>query len=119
MEHVLKPLMELIGKAITKALEGLGVDKKTAEMAGSIVGAIVAAIAMVAVIVVVAVVGKGAAAKLGNALSKMMGETIKKLVPNVLKQLAQNGSKLFTQGCNVLLPAWAMWAARWVCKRIP
>ncbi|ECB2988910.1 pathogenicity island 1 effector protein SipB, partial [Salmonella enterica subsp. enterica serovar Heidelberg] len=42
--------------------------------------------------------GKGAAAKLGNALSKMMGETIKKLVPNVLKQLAQNGSKLFTQG---------------------
>ncbi|ECH9656961.1 type III secretion system needle tip complex protein [Salmonella enterica] len=98
MEHVLKPLMELIGKAITKALEGLGVDKKTAEMAGSIVGAIVAAIAMVAVIVVVAVVGKGAAAKLGNALSKMMGETIKKLVPNVLKQLAQNGSKLFTQG---------------------
>ncbi|ELO24253.1 type III secretion system translocon subunit SctE, partial [Salmonella enterica] len=24
MEHVLKPLMELIGKAITKALEGLG-----------------------------------------------------------------------------------------------
>lgn len=58
MEHVLKPLMELIGKAITKALEGLGVDKKTAEMAGSIVGAIVAAIAMVAVIVVVAVVGR-------------------------------------------------------------
>ncbi len=59
MEHVLKPLMELIGKAITKALEGLGVDKKTAEMAGSIVGAIAfAAIAMVAVIVVVAVVGK-------------------------------------------------------------
>ena len=98
MEHVLKPLMELIGKAITKALEGLGVDKKTAEMAGSIVGAIVAAIAMVAVIAVVAVVGKGAAAKLGNALSKMMGETIKKLVPNVLKQLAQNGSKLFTRG---------------------
>ncbi|MGG7125817.1 type III secretion system translocon subunit SctE, partial [Salmonella enterica] len=61
------------------------------------------------VIVVVAVVGKGAAAKLGNALSKMKGETIKKLVPNVLKQLPQNGSKLFTQGmqpittclCNV------------------
>lgn len=97
MEHVLKPLMELIGKAITKALEGLGVDKKTAEMAGSIVGAIVAAIAMVVVIVVVAVVGKGAAAKLGSALSKMMGETIKKLVPNVLKQLAQNGNKLFTR----------------------
>ncbi|ECG8258051.1 SPI-1 type III secretion system needle tip complex protein SipB [Salmonella bongori] len=98
MEHVLKPLMELIGKAITKALEGLGVDKKTAEMAGSIVGAIVAAIAMVAVIVVVAVVGKGAAAKLGSALSKMMGETIKKLVPNVLKQMAQNSSKFLTQG---------------------
>ncbi|ECG8591041.1 type III secretion system needle tip complex protein [Salmonella enterica subsp. salamae] len=98
MEHVLKPLMELIGKAITKALEGLGVDKKKAEMVGNIVGSIVAAIAMVVVIVVVAVVGKGAAAKLGSALSKMMGETIKKLVPNVLKQMAQNSSKFLTQG---------------------
>ncbi|EMF2593281.1 type III secretion system translocon subunit SctE [Salmonella enterica subsp. enterica serovar Schwarzengrund] len=60
---------------------------------GKVLGALLTIVS-----VVVAVVGKGAAAKLGNALSKMMGETIKKLVPNVLKQLAQNGSKLFTQG---------------------
>ncbi len=41
--------MELIGKAITKSAGRIrSVDKKTAEMAGSIVGAIVAAIAMVA-----------------------------------------------------------------------
>ncbi|MGS9092666.1 type III secretion system translocon subunit SctE, partial [Salmonella enterica subsp. enterica serovar Infantis] len=26
MEHVLKPLIDLIGKAITKTLEGIGVD---------------------------------------------------------------------------------------------
>lgn len=102
MEHVLKPLMELIGNAITKALESFGVDKKTAEMVGSIAGALVAAIAMVAVIVIVAVVGKGAAAKLGNALSKLLGDTIKKIVPNVLKEFAKNGGKLLSQGMQRL-----------------
>ncbi|PTU64802.1 pathogenicity island 1 effector protein SipB [Chromobacterium sp. Panama] len=98
MDTVLKPLMDLIGKAITKALESMGVDKKTAELAGSIIGAVLAAVAMVAVIVVVAVVGKGAASKLGGALSKLMGDAIKKMLPNVLKELAKNGSKMLTQG---------------------
>ncbi|AUH51329.1 pathogenicity island 1 effector protein SipB [Chromobacterium sp. ATCC 53434] len=98
MDKVLKPLMDLIGKAITKALEGLGVDKKTAELAGSIIGAVLAAVAMVAVIVVVAVVGKGAASKLGGALSKLVGDAIKKMVPNMLKELAKNGSKVLSQG---------------------
>ena len=73
-------------------------DKKTAELAGSIIGAVLAAVAMVAVMVVVAVVGKGAASKLGGALSKLMGDAIKKMVPNVLKELAKNGSKMLTQG---------------------
>lgn len=105
MEHVLKPLMELIGKAITKALEAMGVDKKTAELVGSIVGAVLAAVAMVAVMVVVAVVGKGAAAKLGGALSKLLGDAIKKIVPNVLKEVAKNGSKLLSQGAQRLTNA--------------
>lgn len=105
MEHVLKPLMELIGKAITKALEALGVDKKTADLVGSIVGAVLAAVAMVAVMVVVAVVGKGAAAKLGGALSKLLGDAIKKIVPNVLKEVAKNGSKLLSQGAQRLTNA--------------
>lgn len=102
MEHVLQPLMKLIGDGITKMLESMGIDKKTAETAGSIIGAIVAAVAMVAVIVLVAVVGKNAAAKLGEALTRMMGETIKKMVPQVLSQLAQNSGKLLSQGVQRL-----------------
>ncbi|KUM05622.1 type III secretion system needle tip complex protein [Chromobacterium subtsugae] len=102
MEKVLKPLMELIGKALSKALESMGVDKKTAEMVGAIAGAIIAAVAMVVVMVVVATVGKGAASKLGGALSKLMGDTIKKLVPKLLKELASNGGKLLSQGMQRL-----------------
>lgn len=102
MDKVLKPLMELIGKAITKALESFGVDKKTAELAGSIAGAILAAVAMVVVVVVVALVGKGAAAKLGNAMSKLLGDAIKKIVPEVMKELAKGGSKLLSQGMQRL-----------------
>lgn len=102
MENILKPIMDAIGKAITKALEGMGVDEKTAKLAGSILGAVLAAVAMVAVVVVVAVVGKGAAAKLGDMMSKLMGETIKKLMPTVLRQLASSGSKVLSQGMQRL-----------------
>lgn len=102
MEAVLKPLMEAIGKAISKVLEALGVEKKTADFVGSILGAVFAAVAMVAVIVVVAVVGKGAASKLGDMMNKLLGETIKKLMPTVLRQLASNGSKVLSQGMQRL-----------------
>lgn len=97
MENILKPLMEMIGKAISKALEEFGVDKKKAEMIGAIAGAVLAAIAMVAIIVVVSLVGKGAAAKLGNAMSKFFGDAVKKIVPNVLKEFAKKASTSATQ----------------------
>ena len=102
MEHILKPLMEAIGKALSDVLSALGVDKKTADLVGSILGAVLAAVAMVAVIAVVAVVGKGAASKLGDMMSKLLGETIKKLMPTVLRQLASNGSKVLSQGMQRL-----------------
>ncbi|EDS3841742.1 type III secretion system translocon subunit SctE [Citrobacter portucalensis] len=102
MQHVLKPLMEMIGKAISKTLESMGVDKKKSELVGSIIGAIVAAIAMVAVIIAVAVIGKSAVTKMGHALSKLMDETIKKVLPDVLKQMAHSSSGFFTQGMQRL-----------------
>lgn len=97
MENILKPLMEMIGKAISKALEKSGVDKKQAEMIGAIVGAVLAAIAMVVIIVVVSLVGKSAAAKLGNAMSKFFGDALKKIVPNVLKEFSKKASTIATQ----------------------
>lgn len=102
MENILKPLMEAIGKALSDALSAMGVDKKTADLVGCILGAVLAAVAMVAVIAVVAVVGKGAASKLGDMMSKLLGETIKKLLPTVLRQLASNGSKVLSQGMKRL-----------------
>ncbi|HEF8785963.1 TPA: type III secretion system translocon subunit SctE [Providencia alcalifaciens] len=102
MENILKPLMQAIGKALSDALSAMGVDKKTADLVGSILGAVLAAVAMVAVIAVVAVVGKGAASKLGDMMSKLLGETIKKLMPTVLRQLASNGSKVLSQGMQRL-----------------
>ncbi|MTC48140.1 type III secretion system translocon subunit SctE (plasmid) [Providencia sp. PROV188] len=102
MENILKPLMQAIGKALSDVLGALGVDKKTADLVGSILGAVLAAVAMVAVIAVVAVVGKGAASKLGDMMSKLLGESIKKLMPTVLRQLASNGSKVLSQGMQRL-----------------
>lgn len=102
MENVLKPLMDLIGKGISKALEDLGVDKKTADMVGAIAGAILAVVALVVLIVAVAIVGKGAAAKLAPAFNKFMGDAINKLVPSMLKEFAKNTGKMFSQGAQRL-----------------
>ncbi|EBS3610404.1 pathogenicity island 1 effector protein SipB [Salmonella enterica subsp. enterica serovar Poona] len=98
VQYVLKPLMDIIGKAISEVLKGIGVDKNMAEMVGNIMGAIVSAIATVAVVVAVAVFGKSAVSTLGNILNKMFGENIKKLLPDVLKHVIQNSSKILTQG---------------------
>lgn len=105
MDKILKPLMELIGKAISKVLQAFGVDKKTADMVGSIAGAILAAVAMVVVMIAVAAVGKEVAARMGDTLSKLLGDAIKKIVPDLLKELAQGGSKLLTQGVDRLTNA--------------
>lgn len=102
IQHVLKPLMDIIGKVISDVLKGLGMNSATAEMVGNILGAVVAAVAMVVVIVGVAVLGKGAVAKLGDVLGRMMNEMVKKLLPDVLKQVMQNGSRVLTQGVQRL-----------------
>ncbi|PXX53992.1 type III secretion system translocon protein, YopB/IpaB/SipB family [Pseudomonas sp. LAMO17WK12:I10] len=97
MDHVLGPLMKLIGKAITSALKSLGVEAKAAEMAGSIIGAVIAAVAIIVIIVVVAVVGKGAATKVAAKLGEMLGKMASKMVPDILKQVASAASKAMTQ----------------------
>ncbi|HEC8710317.1 TPA: type III secretion system translocon subunit SctE [Salmonella enterica subsp. enterica serovar Poona] len=102
IQHVLKPLMDIIGKAVAEILKGLGVDRETAEMAGNILGAIVAAVASVVVIMGVAILGKGAVSKLGHVLKKMMDEAIKKLLPDALKQAMQNGSRILSHGMQRL-----------------
>lgn len=102
MENVLKPLMDLIGKAITDLLVSLGVDEKKAELAGSILGAVLAAVAMVVLIAVVAVVGKGALSKMGDLLNKLLSNTIKKIVPGVLKETVKSGTRLLSQGMTRL-----------------
>ncbi|HCZ4708602.1 TPA: type III secretion system translocon subunit SctE [Salmonella enterica subsp. enterica serovar Saintpaul str. CFSAN004144] len=102
IQHVLKPLMDIVGKVVSEILQKLGVDKAKAEMVGNILGAIVAAVASVAVIVAVAILGKSAVSKLGHVLNKMMGEAIKKLLPDVLKHVMQNGSRILTHGTQRL-----------------
>lgn len=102
LQHMLKPLMDIIGKAVAEILKGLGMDRETAEMAGNILGAIVAAVASVVVIMGVAILGKGAVSKLGHVLKKMMDEAIKKLLPDALKQAMQNGSRILSHGMQRL-----------------
>ncbi|TFZ48677.1 pathogenicity island 1 effector protein SipB [Serratia proteamaculans] len=105
MDKIIKPLMELVSKAIGNALKAFGVDKATADKVGAIAGAILAAVAMVYLVVLVAIVGKGAAAKLGNVMSKFLDEAIKKIVPNVIREFAKGSSKVLSQGINRLTSA--------------
>ncbi|WMI97552.1 type III secretion system translocon subunit SctE [Pseudomonas chlororaphis subsp. aurantiaca] len=90
------PLMEQLGKAISGVLKDMGVDAKTADMAGMIMGAIVVGIAMAVVMAVVMVVGKSAAGQMASAMGKVFGKMASKMLPQVLKQAAKSVSKSFT-----------------------
>ncbi|AZC51689.1 hypothetical protein C4K35_4110 [Pseudomonas chlororaphis subsp. piscium] len=96
MENILAPMIEAIGKGITGLLKGVGIDAKTAEMAGMIMGAIIGALAMVAVLAVVVLVGKSAASRVADTMGKMLGKMVNKMVPDMLKQATQAVSKGFT-----------------------
>ncbi|HHN9985972.1 TPA: type III secretion system translocon subunit SctE [Escherichia coli] len=102
IQHVLKPLMDIIGKVVAEILKGFGVDKASAEMVGNILGAILAAVTSVVVIAGVAILGKGAVSKLGHVLKKMMDEAVKKLLPDVLKHVMRNGNQILSHGIQRL-----------------
>ncbi|WP_338806814.1 type III secretion system translocon subunit SctE [Pseudomonas chlororaphis] len=96
MESVLQPMMEAIGKGIADVLESMGVDQKSAEMAGMVLGAVIGAAAMLATLAVVAVVGKSAAGRIAGMMGKMLGKMVSKMVPDLLKQASRAVSKGFT-----------------------
>ncbi|AZC90108.1 type III secretion system translocon subunit SctE [Pseudomonas carnis] len=102
MENVLAPLIDLLGKGFTKALEAMGVDPKKAEMAGKIMGAIYAAVIMVTVMLVVATVGKSAASRLGPMMGKVLGKSIGKLIPGMVKQASRSVTKGFTKSMTTV-----------------
>lgn len=96
MDDVLGPLAEAIGKGVSDILQKLGVDENTANMAGMIIGTIVAALAMIALMAAVAMVGKAAASRIAGTMGKMLGEMVSKMLPDILKQASRTASKGFT-----------------------
>lgn len=96
MDNVLAPMIQAIGKGIADVLKKMGVDEKSADMAGMIMGAIIGAVAMLALLVVVALVGKSAAGRVASAMGKMLGKLVNKMVPDMLKQATRAVSKGFT-----------------------
>lgn len=102
MDEVIGPMIQAIGKGITAVLAKMGIDEKSAQMAGMIMGAIIGAVIMVAVVAVVALVGKGAASRLASSMGSMFGKLASKMAPDMIKQMARGVSKSFT---NVMTKA--------------
>jgi len=98
MDHVLAPLIKELGKAASWALSKIpGISDALANTVGNIAGAIAGALLMVAAMVVIAVVGKGAASRIGPKLSEMIGNSVSKIVPDLLKQSARSASNSLNQ----------------------
>lgn len=98
MEHVLKPIIDAISKAVTQMLEACGVSKEDAEMAGNIIGAVVGMVVMVAAVALAMVAGKSAAQKLLKPMMKMAEKMIAKLIPQVLKEIGSEGAAMVSKG---------------------
>ena len=88
MQHVLMPLINAIGKALTQMLEKMGVDPAVARKVGSILGAVIGAVIMVVAIVLVVVVGRAAASQLLTKLVPMINKMLAKVLPQVLKDVS-------------------------------
>ncbi len=82
MDAVIKPLMDLLGPVITSLLQSLGVDKESAEMAGQIIAAIMAAALLVAGVMVA-----------GSVMSKVAGKVMQKLGGNVAQEASKSLGK--------------------------
>ncbi|AMC33556.1 type III secretion system translocon subunit SctE [Janthinobacterium sp. B9-8] len=84
MNAVVKPLLDALTKLMSGLLQGLGVDKKIAD----IVGTVLAAAVLVLAVILVAIVGKGAAAKMAEKFGTAISNTISKMIPALIKQSA-------------------------------
>jgi len=102
MEHVLKPLVNLLSKGISKMLEAFGMAKDLAEQIGSIVGSVLGAVAMVAAMAGAALFAKSAVPKMAASLAKHLGKSIAKMVPQVLKNGAAKMGELLAKPSTIL-----------------
>lgn len=100
-DKLIKPLADLIGKAITSSLMALGVDKKTAEIIGNVVGTILAIIAVAAMMVLAKAGGQALASKMeGSMISVMIKEAAKfmeRALENVTGKAGQKVSNSVTK----------------------
>lgn len=94
MDNVIKPLMDKLGDVFAKALEGLGVNKDTAEMIGKIAGAVVAGVILIAGMVVG---GKVLSKVFGAVIEKLGGEVAETVTETAAKEVAETAVKQVTE----------------------
>lgn len=86
MDHVLKPLMQVLSDVVAKALEACGVAAETARLVGSIIGGVLAGAALVAAAIVGgSVVGK-LASKLASAITAQLAKLAESTVMRALSE---------------------------------
>lgn len=94
MDNVIKPLMDKLGDAFAKALEGLGVSKDKAEMIGKIFGAVAAGVILIAGMVVG---GKVLSKVFGAVMEKLGGEVAETVTETAAKEVAETAVKQVTE----------------------
>jgi invasin B len=97
MEHVLKPLIDILSKMVTGILEDFGVPKEKAEQVGHIIGAVLGTALFAVVAVAAVVLSKNVAEKLLKPLLKMAEKMISKMVPQLMKDLGAEASALVSK----------------------
>lgn len=87
MDHVLKPLMNLLSDAVTKVLEDCGVSEDKAKLAGSVIGAVLTGAALIAAAVVGGSAVSEMATQLVGAISSQLAEMAETVVGKMISEL--------------------------------
>lgn len=106
MESVIQPLMNFLAKNISSLLQGMGVDKGTADLIGNIIGAIVVAVAIIVLAVLASSFAGRILSSIGTKLATtsvvqtsraMMNRVMKRIIDNNILKMLKNMTSTISQ----------------------
>jgi len=89
MDHILKPVMNLISLMITNALVECGIERKAAELTGAVLGAVLSGIALVVAAFAGASLLQNVAKKVIQSMTKSLGGLMEKSFGRMLARLVE------------------------------
>lgn len=100
MEHVIMPMIKLLAKEISKALQSMGLPAEKAKAVAEVMAAIVVAIAVIVVVILLSMVSAAVAAKIVAKMAPALLRSATRTLPGVMRKLTSTSAKKISNVAN-------------------